>query len=61
MDIKLVNTGTLNNKCIKYPTSRICCICNKYEYPESDTCTTATWICDDCLQKIKKLLEIEVC
>lgn len=56
-------TGTIKlekyNKHPSYPTSRICCICNKYEYPESDVCTTATWVCEDCLKSIRRLVKIE--
>lgn len=55
-----ISTAGFPHKYPQYPTSRICCICNEYEYPKSDTYTTAaTWICDDCLQKIRKLLKIE--
>lgn len=63
MGMKSIDISTIKSpyKYPQYPVSHICCICNTYEYPESDTYTTATWICEDCLQKIKKLLEIEVC
>ena len=61
MNIHDIDTTFLrfNNEYLQYPPSRICCICNRHEYPKSDTCTTATWICNDCLQKIRELLKIK--
>lgn len=38
------------------PTSRICTICGKWEYPQSDKATTMTWLCPECAKKIGKLI-----
>ena len=40
----------------KYPISRICSICGRYEYPESDMGTTMTWICPECAKRIKQFI-----
>ena len=39
-----------------YAISRICSICGRYEYPESDNRTTITWICPECLKRIKQFI-----
>lgn len=40
------------------PTSRICTICGKMEYPQSGTATTMTWLCPECAEKIGKLIGV---
>lgn len=37
--------------------SRICSVCGKSEYPNSVYATTTFWLCDDCLRKLKKLIQ----
>ena len=40
----------------KCPTSHICTICGTYEYPESDVCTTELWLCQECVNRIKRMI-----
>ena len=42
----------------RLPTSRICTICGKMEYPQSDKATTMTWLCPECAKKIGKLIGV---
>lgn len=55
------STGTYSTlyykeKKLNYPISHVCCICFKYEYPDSDMATTETWICSECAVRIRKLI-----
>jgi len=39
-----------------YPVSHICSICGSYEYPESDIAVTMTWLCPECVSRIKRMI-----
>lgn len=40
------------------PPTRECALCRRLENPAADTVSTAfTWLCEDCLSKLRKLLE----
>lgn len=43
------------------PPTRVCAVCdrNEYNYTESYYTKDVFWLCDDCLKKLKKLLEKE--
>lgn len=42
------------------PPSRICSVCGKFEYEKAYVATGTFWLCDECLGKLKKLLNEEV-
>ena len=37
--------------------SRYCAICGRMEFDDAVLCTSAFWLCDKCLAKLKKMLE----
>ena len=39
------------------PPSHYCAVCGKMEYPNAVFATSAFWLCDDCIEKLKKLLK----
>lgn len=42
-----------------YITSRVCRICNKYEYPNAEVIDNHnTWICNECAKKLGKLIDV---
>ena len=39
------------------PPSHYCAVCGKMEYPDAVFATSALWLCDGCIEKLKKLLK----
>ena len=52
--IEAINIKTLP---VDMPPSHFCAICGKMEYDNAVYCTSAFWLCDKCIGKLKKILE----
>lgn len=43
------------------PPTRKCALCGRLENPAAATVSVAfTWLCEDCLRKLRKILEVSV-
>lgn len=38
------------------PISHKCCICDKFEYPKSKLIYNETWLCPECVKRIRYLI-----